>query len=154
MLTLKPNVECRELVAGDVGHLVQVDGKLALVTVAEEDPRKLLCLATFDPTSKMLLHGVYQGQLAVTFGGDFVFEPDISSIAEAAPTSASTLEVFFDKSEIYLVVHINSGNDWRLVSIKSGRILRWNARHMPVTQKWRWGVPVAGGDVKWLLQAP
>jgi hypothetical protein len=90
----------------------------------------------------------------VTFGDDFVFEPEISMIGNAAPTSTSTLEAFIDESEIYLVVHIDARNDWRLVSIKSGRICRWNARHMPVAPKWRWGVPVVSGGVQWLLSAP
>jgi hypothetical protein len=156
MINVKPKIAIRTLTEADIGAFVKLDsGAVALVTVANEDPEKRVSLAEFDKAANVFSHKLYLGEAVLTFGGELVFEPDISSVTPAViPTHNSGTSIFIDGESLYIVVRINPTHDFRLVDIRKGVIVKWQGRPMPVLRGWSVGVAAADGQFARIFKAP
>src|SRR5437879_4310840 len=99
MLKTRPQFTSRQLQGpppGDVGLLIHVNGQVAIVAVLAKDPYRHV-IAAFDPAANAFTHRIYNGETALIFSGELIFEPDLSKpIAEASPKLAAGSDVFFD----------------------------------------------------------
>ena len=155
ILTLKPDFEIRQLIGpAEVGRFVHINGGFAIVTVAPQDPAKRLMLAQFDPASKSFVHRQYAGEDALIFANELIFEPEISApIKQTNPGPQSGVTAFTDGIEIYVVLTIGGGADWRLVPLRTGEIVAWNNSPMHTFTRWKLGAGSANGQITWLFQA-
>jgi hypothetical protein len=156
MVTVKPKIIIRALAPADIGAFVKLDsGSMAIVTVANEDPQKRATLAEFDSTAKVFSHKLYLGEEVLTFGGELILEPDLTSISAAAmPTHASGSDIFIGEGTLYVVVRVNPIHDFRLVDVAKGVIVKWQGQPMTVLRRWRVGVAAADGQNSWIFQVP
>jgi hypothetical protein len=138
----------------DVGQVINVNGSIALVAVAPQDPNKPLQLAIFDSAKDAFVAHLYHGETALIFRGELTFEPDLSNpIAEASPNANSGSDVFFDGKDFYVVLRLINGTDFRLLSLSTGNIVSWNNQSMHVFPSYRLGVAGASGEISWVLRA-
>jgi hypothetical protein len=154
VLKARPQFSSRELSGpADVGLLVHVNGRFAIVGVSPQDPQKRFQLAAFDATVKTFTHEMYNGATALVFGGELIFEPDLSNpTTEEPPQLASGSKVFFDGKEFYVVLQLVQGKDWRLLTLGSGTIVQWNGNRMHMFPRYRLGVADDDGEIRWLFQ--
>lgn len=152
--TTKPEMAIRQLAGpGEVALCVHVDGQFAIVSTSANDPQKRLMLAALDTGANAFMHRMYNGQTALVFPGQYVFEPDVSApIALADPTMNSGASAFADDDGAYVVVRLMNGTDWRLLHIETGHIVSWNHAPMHMFPHWRLSVDDGAGRLTALLQ--
>lgn len=151
-LLIQPPVSARELAGPDeVGRFVLIGGRIAMVCVAPQDPRKTLMLATHD--GQAFQASQYTGGTVLTFGDAFVVEPELGKgVSETRPSPQASSALFADDHERYFVLLF--GSDWRLVALSSGEIVRPTNEPMYAFQHWKLGVPgVQAGAPLWIFRA-
>jgi hypothetical protein len=123
---------------GDVGQLANINGQFAIVSVAMQDPQRRLTVAGFDPTVKSFLYQDYQGAIALVFSGEKIFEPDLAvPFGEESPGPNSGATAFVDSDNIYVVMRLIDGSDWRLVALNTGHIVKWDGSPMHAFHHWK-----------------
>lgn len=151
MLLVQPPVFTRQLAGPDeVGRFVLVGGRFAMVCVAPQDPNKTLMLATYDGVT--FQGSVYAGETVLSFGDEFVIEPDVvNGVSATQPNARAAGVLFADDHAHYIVVLF--GPDFRLVTLGSGEIGRPRDVAMHAFNHWRLGVPGAqAGAPLWIFR--
>jgi hypothetical protein len=132
---------------------MQIAGDFAISAVSPIDPHKRLQFVAFDRATKAFTHHLYADETALIFRGEFIFEPDVSGpIPQGSPALNAGSDVFFNGKELYAVVPLRGGSDWRLIALGTGNIVTWNNDLMHVFRSYRIGVRGAAGDVTWVFQ--
>jgi hypothetical protein len=152
MLSVTPTMQARPLAGKeDVGRFINVSNQFAIVTVAPQDPQKVLNIAAFDTASRSFIHSQYNGVDALVFVDSFQFEPDLSQpISLGRPSVTARATAFLDNSGVYVVVVIRP-TDFRLVSLNSGELVAWNGQPMFAIPSWRIVAVSANGQRSQLI---
>lgn len=146
MPKFEPQITIGDLQGVVPGSLVIFENQIAFAGINPSAPAHIVTLAAHDPQQHKFVYRYFDGAQPQILapGGELIIKPSLKTFTANLTIEPATTNLFFKDGESFIVVHIPTTPDVRLLSLNSGSLLSPRFSQMDAFTSWEAGVTSSG----------